>query len=124
MKYLYLCQSCGEIESAVSADVIQCRCGKTAKRVRAFSVNAASLKSQDRWDPVVGAYVRNDREFRTLLAQGQAREAAELGMDVNLVTLDARDTEGLAELHGHAPDAHAEAAEQTARSKHDAQAVS
>ena len=55
-----------------------------------------------------------------MLKAGQARESAELGMDVKLATVDARDTEGLAELHGHKVDHRLEIAEQQAKIKHDA----
>jgi hypothetical protein len=88
--------------------------------VWAINVDKSSLRHRGRWDPVVGEYVANDREFRNLLAQGQAKEAAELGMDVNLEVLDARDKEGLAELHGLSTDHYAEQAETTARVNHDA----
>jgi len=83
-------------------------------------VNQGSLKSQDRWDPVVGAYVRNDREFNELLKKGQAAQEAELGMPVPLAKVDARDTEGLAELHGHKVDHRLEVKEQAAKIAHDA----
>jgi hypothetical protein len=49
---------------------------------------------------VVGEYVANDRQFRDLLARGQDAESEKLNMDVKLATVDARDSEGLAELHG------------------------
>jgi hypothetical protein len=48
----------------------------------------------------VGSYVANEREFRDKLARGRERESENLGMDVKLETVDARDHEGLAELHG------------------------
>jgi hypothetical protein len=100
VKYDYNCPSCGLIRDGVPLDRIQCRCGQPAKRVREFAVNTTSLKSRDRWDPVVGAYVRNDREFNELLKAGQAAQEAELGMPVPLVSVDARDDEALGELHG------------------------
>jgi hypothetical protein len=120
MKYDYRCPSCGLIHDAVPLDRIQCRCGQSAKRLRGFAVVAGSLKSQDRWDPVVGAYVRNDREFQELLKAGQEREAKELGMDVPLVAVDARDDEALGELHGTGVDHRLEEREKMAKVTHDA----
>ena len=119
MRYSYLCPSCGEIHDVVPLDRIDCRCGQSAKRIRTFAVNTQSLKSESRWDPVVGAYVENDRQFRDLLAAGQERESAELNMDVKLATVDARDNEGLAELHGHSVDHRLEVAEGQAKIQHD-----
>ena len=92
MRYTYRCPMDGLIDvEGIAQDTVQCRCGSQAKRVRSFAVNKASLKSQARWDPVVGAYVRNDREFNELLRKGQAAQEAELGMEVPLVQVDARD---------------------------------
>jgi len=119
VKYDYACPACGTIKDGVPLDKIQCRCGLEAKRVREFAVNTTSLKSRDRWDPVVGAYVRNDREFNELLKQGQAAQEAELGMPVPLAQVDARDTEGLAELHGHSVDHRLEVKEQQQKIEHD-----
>lgn len=118
MQYDYVCPTDGLIQVNVAQDNVQCRCGSQARRVYGFAFSRAS-KDQPRWDPVVGQYVANDREFRTLLAQGQERNARELGMDCKLEVLDARDSEGLAELHGHSVDHRHEVAEQTARTKHD-----
>lgn len=118
MRYDYLCPSCGIIHYPVPLGEVQCRCGQTARRQFGFAFQRAT-KDQARWDPVVGEYVNNDREFRTLLAQGQARTAHELGMEVPLATCDARDSEALAELHGHAVAERHEIAEQTERAKHD-----
>lgn len=121
MKYAYRCPT-EQIEFEVEgppADVAQCRCGQMGKRIRSFAVNKPSLRNQGRWDPVVGCWVNNDREFREKLKEGQARESAELGMDVPLVQLDARDQEGLAETHGHSLDSRLEVAEQTKKVKHD-----
>lgn len=101
MKYDYRCPMCGLIESTLCEDTIGCRCGSTAMRIRSFAVNRSSMQSQSRWDPVVGEYVRNDREFRDKLAQGQEAQAAKLGMEVKLETVDARDSDALASLHGH-----------------------
>ena len=120
MKYAYACADHGIIEVDVPADSFVCMedgCGATAKRVRSFSVNASSLKSQDRWDPVVGAYVRNENEFRSLLAAQAEREERDMGVECKLVTVDARDSEGLAELHGVSPDVRAEDLEPTKKAE-------
>ena len=99
--YAYFCPNCGPFESAIPADRIDCRCGASSRRnYRTVGIIKSSLKHQGRWDPQVGAYVANDAEFRSLLAQGAARESESLGMDVKLATVDSRDSEGLAELHG------------------------
>lgn len=100
MNYAYACPHCGPFDSTISGNTIQCRCGRTAKRQFRVQFNRSSLKQQGRWDPVVGEYVANDREFRNALARGQAREEAELGMEVKLVQVDGRDKEALATLHG------------------------
>lgn len=99
--FSYNCPQCGLVDSDVPGDAIQCRCGHQAKRRFTVSINRSSLGQSGRWDPVVGAYVENDRQFRSLLAQGQDAQAEKLGMDVNLVQVDARDTDALASLHGH-----------------------
>jgi hypothetical protein len=121
VKYAYRCPTeMMEFEvDGPPADTVQCRCGDQARRIRSFAVNKGSLKSQGRWDPVVGQWVDNDRQFREVLKAGQEREAAELGMDVKLATVDARDHEALGELHGTGVDHRKELAEQTARVKHD-----
>jgi hypothetical protein len=118
MKYGYVCPRHGIIDVEVPADSFRCLidgCHETAKRLRSFSVDKASLKNHDRWDPVVGQYVRNDAEFRSLLHAGQERESRELNMDVVLQEVDARDREGLAELHGYTTDQRAEDLEPTAK---------
>jgi hypothetical protein len=121
VKYTFRCTTEGvtfEVECP-PAETAQCRCGSSARRVYGFAVNKASLKSQARWDPVVGQYVENDRQFRDVLAQSQEREARELNMDVNLVQVDARDQEALGELHGTGIAHRQEVAEQSARVAHD-----
>jgi uncharacterized OB-fold protein len=116
MKYGYACPTHGIIEADACADSFICLdCGERAKRVRSFNVDKASLKSHDRWDPVVGAYVRNEGEFRSLLHAGQERESREMNMDVVLQEVDARDREGLAELHGYTTDQRAEDLEPTVK---------
>jgi hypothetical protein len=120
VRYDYACPACGTIKDGVPLDKIQCRCGLEAKRVREFAVNTTSLKTRDRWDPVVGAYVRNDREFNELLKAGQAAQEAELGMPVPLVSVDARDDEALGELHGTGVDHRLEEKEKAAKIQHDA----
>jgi len=98
--YLYRCPACGPFESPISGDVIQCRCGSPAKRRWAVSFDRTSTKVNGRWDPVVGQYVSNEREFQDALSVARELQCDKLGMDVKLETLDARDTSGLAELHG------------------------
>jgi hypothetical protein len=105
------------------ADMVQCRCGEIAKRIRQFAVNKPSLKSQGRWDPVVGQWVDNDRQFREILKAGQEREAKDLNMDVPLVQVDARDHEALGELHGTGVDHRKEVLEQSKRQAHDEKVV-
>lgn len=125
MKYSYVCAVHGIIEADVPADSFVCLtdgCRQSAKRLRAFNVDKVSLKSHARWDPIVGAYVRNEGEFRSLLHAGQERESEELGMDVVLTSVDSRDHEALAELHGHGVDERKDIAEQTQRAHHDAAA--
>ena len=113
----YICPLCGPFEvDGIAEDTIQCRCGNTAKRKYQLNVIRSSLKSTARWDPVVGAYVENDGQFKSLLAKGVDEQSAKLNMDVKVATVDARDTEGLAELHGHSVDERIEAKEETRRS--------
>jgi hypothetical protein len=122
MKYAYACPIHGVIEADAPADSFICMtdgCRQQAKRLRAFNVDKVSLKTQARWDPIVGAYVRNDSEFRSLLSAGQERESNELGMDVVLTQVDSRDKEALAELHGHSVNERDSVAEQTQRAHHD-----
>jgi hypothetical protein len=103
--YEYLCPGCGPIRSEVASDTMQCRCGMPAKRHWSIQMQPQSARHRGRYDPQVGAYVENERQFRSLLARGQETQAEKLGMDVKLETLDARDHEGLAELSGQSPDA-------------------
>ena len=65
-----------------------------------MNFDRTSTKVNGRWDPVVGQYVSNEREFQDALSAARELQCDKLGMDVKLETLDARDTEGLAELHG------------------------
>lgn len=102
MVYCYVCSNCGPFDSEQPGDRHICpKCQASAKRNFQVSINRSSLKTQSRWDPVVGAYVENDRQFRTLLRQGQEAQSQKLNMDVKLETVDARDTSALAELHGY-----------------------
>jgi hypothetical protein len=103
-KYLYVCKACGPYESGVSADVITCRCGRTARRRFAVQFNRSSLGQNGRWDPVVGQYVANNREFNNALNVARELESEKLGMDVALQTVDARDSDALSDLHGHSPE--------------------
>jgi hypothetical protein len=119
--FSYRCPRCGPFDvDAIAEDSIQCRCGMTAKRKYSVSFIGSSLKSEARWDPVVGAYVENDAQFRSLLAKGQDEQAEKLQMDCKLATIDARDQEGLAELHGQSPDERGEQIEQFKKDRHDA----
>jgi len=120
VKVEYICPACGPFESDVRQDTLQCRCGKTAKRVYSVAINRTSLKSEARWDPVVGAYVENNRQFDYLLAQGAAVQEEKLGMESNLVKVDSRDTDALDSLHGYDPNERQHLKEQTEKVKHDA----
>lgn len=115
--YLYVCPRCGPYESKLNADALQCRCGKVAKRRFAVQFNRSSLGQSGRWDPVVGRYVANDREFRSALAEGVDRQSEKLGMDAKVVTVDARDHDALASLHGHDASERKEMADKTAFEK-------
>lgn len=118
--YAYRCE-CGEIESQTRDISITCPEGHVARReYGSVNINAASARHKGRWDPVVGAYVESDRQFRSLLAQGQEAQSEKLGMDVKLATVDARDNEGLAELHGYTTDERAFDLEGEKKAKHDA----
>ena len=105
--YAYFCTgSCGEISSPVRADRITCDyCAMPAKRRFRVNVDRTSLKPTGGWNPVVGRYVANEAEF----------ESKRLGMDVKLETVDARDNEGVAELHGYTPTQRSEDMEPTRR---------
>ena len=103
-KVTYKCSQCGRIESELRQDYIQCRCGQQAKR----SWNALNIRyvgTEGRWDPVVGEYVRNTREFKDAVKRHKAVQEAKLGMEVKWESVDARDKEGLAELHFTTPEA-------------------
>ena len=120
MKVEYICPACGPFESDVRADTLQCRCGQTAKRVFAIAINRTSLKSEARWDPVVGEYVENNRQFDYLLAQGAAVQEEKLGMEVVLQKVDSRAGAELDSLHGHDPNERQHLKEQTQKAKQDA----
>lgn len=111
MKFSYRCPRCGLIDSAFCGDLVQCRCGEQAKRRYQVAINRTSLRQSGRWDPVVGQYVANDREFRSALAQGRDAQAEKLGMDVKLETVDSRDSDALDSLHGGDPAERRELAE-------------
>jgi hypothetical protein len=98
--YLYYCPQCGEYESKLSADALQCRCGRVARRRWAVHFDRTSTKVNGRWDPVVGQYVSNEREFQDALSAAKELQSEKLNMDVKLETVDARDTSALDELHG------------------------
>jgi hypothetical protein len=99
--FSYHCRSCGDFDlDGIAQDVVKCRCGRPANRKYQIGVIGSSLKPRDRWDPVVGAYVENDGQFRSLLHKSQEEQSEKLNMDCKLVEVDARDQEGLSELHG------------------------
>lgn len=99
--FAYHCPRCGDFDvDGIAQDTIQCRCGATAKRKYQVQVIKSSMKPYGHWDPVVGAYVENEGQFKSLLAQGVDEQSAKNNMDYKVATVDARDTEGLAELHG------------------------
>ncbi len=118
MNFTYRCSGCGEITSPVAADSIVClEHGVPAKRVRSFGLKLPGETA--RWDPVVGEYVRNEAEFRSILSQQMDRESRELNMEVRLTLVDSRDKEGIAELHGRPLTTWKAEAENTAKAKHD-----
>jgi hypothetical protein len=99
--FQYKCPQCGPFDvDGIADDKIQCRCGATAKRVYQVSVVKSTLKPFGHWDPVVGAYVENEGQFKSLLSKGVDAQSEKLNMDCKVTAIDARDTEGLAELHG------------------------
>lgn len=102
--YLYRCEDHGDFDEGFRADVAYCPCGKQSRRIWRLKIDAASARFRGRWDPQVGAYVSSEGQFHSLLAKGQDEQSAKLNMDVKLATVDARDNEGLAELHGWKPD--------------------
>lgn len=102
MRYLYRCPTHGDFEDTIPGDAAACHvCGDVSRRVFAVSVNRSGAGNSARWDPVVGDYVANHREFEYKLRQGQERESEKLGMEVKLEMVDAADHSALAELHGH-----------------------
>jgi hypothetical protein len=121
VQYAYRCQAGHEITSGHALDQIECpEHGMVAKRIRRFAIGTAQArKDEGHWNPVVGQYVKNDAEFRSVLAQQVERESEALNCDVKLALVDSRDKEGIAELHGIEPDHYAETAEDTKRHKHD-----
>ena len=125
MQYSYRCPNCGPIDHDAPLDAIHCRCGGRAKRIRRFAIGTAQArKDQGGWNPVVGQYVRNDAEFRSVLAAQVERESESMGMTCKVALVDSRDKEGLAELHGDVSVDHYHAeAENTAKHLRDTGAV-
>ena len=111
--YLYVCPRCGPYESQLSADALQCRCGKTAKRRWHVAVNKTSMRQEGRWDPVVGQYVENQRHFKSALEAARDLESERLNMEVKLEQVDPRDHSALAELHGQDINERIESVERT-----------
>ena len=99
-KKLYVCTRCGAWESELSADALQCRCGRVAKRRWQVAFDRTSTKVNGRWDPVIGQYVANEREFQDALSVARELQSDKLGMEARLESVDARDTSALDELHG------------------------
>lgn len=93
------------------------RCLEDRGCIRDLALDRQSTKHQGRWDPVVGAYVESDRQFRSLLAQGQDAQSEKLGMECKLVTADSRDTATLDHLHGTDPEQRKELAGRTKAQK-------
>lgn len=122
MRYLYDCPGCGEFESPISGDVIDCRCGTPSRRVWAVRFDRSSAKAQGHWNPQVGEYVSSKRQFDDLLKAGAERQERELKMECRLTQVDSRDQAGMAETHGHSLEHRLETAEQTARANHDERA--
>ena len=100
MRSEYLCPKDGPFESTLGSEVAVCRCGRRAKRVWNVAINRTSLKSEARWDPVVGEYVRSNREFDYKLAQGVEAQCEKLNMDVVVEKFDPRDRDGIEAAHG------------------------
>ena len=122
MEYTYRCDRGGEeLVSPTPADRIFCVThAAAARRVRRFGL--AKVRTQRdiaRWDPVVGRYVRNDREFRDALKEAQAREEAETNMECRLVPVAAADTTALNELHSMTEADRMADLEPTLRREHD-----
>ena len=118
MNYTYRCPGGHEMVAVVALDQVTClEHGVPAKRVRSFGLKLPGETA--RWDPVVGEYVRNEAEFRSILSQQMDRESRELNMEVKLTLVDSRDKEGIAELHGRPLTTWKAEAENTAKAKHD-----
>lgn len=121
-KYAYRCQGGGEeLIAGEPLDGIAClEHGTIARRIRSFSLaTRAQHRDNARWDPVVGRYVANQREFLDALKEGAEREERELGMEVKLIPVDAADTTALCELHGQRPEEREADLEPTLRHAHD-----
>ena len=121
-EFEYRCREHGRFTNRISAAHSQCpACGKVCGRFYGSVQVMTSGPSSgfEGWNPVVGEYVANRREFNNLLAQGQDRESRRLGMDVKLAQVDARDTEALNELHGMSDSDRAADLEGTHRAEHD-----
>lgn len=118
---VYWCGGGHEMTSPVRADEVACLEHSTlARRQWGFAINTGNMRKDDaHWNPVVGQYVSNDAEFRSVLAQQVDRESKSMNMDVKIATVDSRDKEGVAELHGYSVDTYKAEAENTAKAKRD-----
>ena len=121
MNYAYTCATHGTFEVPVAADRCLCPdCAEPSRRVWAVAIHRAGARPTERyWDPQVGAVVGSQREFNDLLKAGIERQERELNMEVKLTGVDVRDTEGLAELHGHSVEERQAEKENTQRVLHD-----
>jgi hypothetical protein len=98
-------------------------CGEQGKRVYA-SVQIGAVQSSsgyEGWNPVVGQYVANKREFDVRLNEAREREFAKTGMEPKWVEVDSRDTGALNELHGMTQADRDADLEGTRRNLHDAE---
>jgi len=90
--------------------------------VWAVHFDRRSAKNQGHWNPQVGEYVENQRQFNDLLKAGAARQEAELKMECKLAQVDSRDDAGMAETHGHPLEHRLMERENTERANHDERA--
>lgn len=125
MKYHYQCDiGAHEFASPISVDGLAClEHGTLARRVRAFGFQRREMaRDRPRWDPVVGRYVSNQRQFLDALKEGVERESEEMHMEVRVVPVDAADTTALCEMHGQSKEDRAADLEPTLRAEHDKRA--
>jgi hypothetical protein len=118
MRYAYRCPNCGPLElEDIRQTSVSCRCGRIARRE--WSVQVRTEGETARWDPVVGEYVRNNREFMEAVKRGKEAQEQRLGTEVSWHAVDARDHEGICELHGMTMDDRAADLEPTLKAERD-----